>query len=204
VRLLLHHFLGEEDIRWLRAFDEDVLTDAQKRALIFVRETGAIDNLAYRQMSDCDTLRASKELNFLREKGLLHSKGKGKATYYVSGQRINTQVSGANTHASSANTHASGVNTYAPKGGSIELPPRIIDLLGQLKKRESSPEKLSTAICELCRVKPMTKAELAKHLSRKENYIMKNFLVPMVAGKKLRHLYPEMIRHPHQAYITIR
>ncbi len=126
------------------------------------------------------------------------------ATKRVPPVRINTHASGVNTHASGANTHASGVNTYAPKGESIELPPRLIDLLGQLKKREPSPEKLTTAICELCRVKPMTKAELAKHLSRKENYIMKNFLVPMVAGKKLRHLYPEMIRHPHQAYITIR
>jgi len=210
VRLLLHHFLGEEDLKWLRAFDDDGLNDAQKRALIFVRETGAIDNLAYRQMGDCDTLKASKELNFLREKGLLHSKGKGKATYYVSGQRmnsqasdVNTHASGANTHASGANTHASGANTHDPKADRAELPTEIIDLLRQLKKRESSPEKLSTVICGLCLVKPMTKAEIAKHVNRKENYIMKNFLVPMVAGKKLRHLYPEMIKHPHQAYITV-
>jgi len=51
------------------------LNDAQKQALIFVREVGAIDNQAYRQMADCDALMASNELRRLKSCKLLNSKG---------------------------------------------------------------------------------------------------------------------------------
>jgi ATP-dependent DNA helicase RecG len=54
-RLLLHHFLDEKDIEWLRQFEHFNLSDPQMQALIFVREVGAIDNQTYRQMADCDT-----------------------------------------------------------------------------------------------------------------------------------------------------
>ena len=68
-RLLLHHFLDNEDVEWLKQFQQFGLNDVQKQALIFVREVGAIDNHTYRQMADTDTLRASTELrgyeNFL-------------------------------------------------------------------------------------------------------------------------------------------
>ena len=46
-RLLLHHFLGVEDIKWLTLFDSYALNEDQKKALIFVKELGAIDNNAY-------------------------------------------------------------------------------------------------------------------------------------------------------------
>ena len=87
-RLLLHHFLNEKDVSWLNSFEAYDLADSQKQALIFVREVGAIDNLTYRQMADCDTLKASSELRTLKDFGLLSQKGKGKSTYYIAGEKL--------------------------------------------------------------------------------------------------------------------
>ena len=85
MRLLLHHFLGEEDLAWLARFSKYDLDDGQQKALIFLREAGAVDNRVYRQLSGCDTLKASAKLASLRDDGLLVLKGKGSATYYVPG-----------------------------------------------------------------------------------------------------------------------
>lgn len=38
VRLLLHHFLNEADVKWLSNFSKLMLSDTQKQALVFVRE----------------------------------------------------------------------------------------------------------------------------------------------------------------------
>ena len=91
-RLLLHHFLDEKDLDWLQRFEPLNLTDPQKQALIFVREVGAIDNQTYRQMADCDTLKASTDLRMLKSHNLFASKGKGKATYYISGPGLSTEA----------------------------------------------------------------------------------------------------------------
>lgn len=87
-RLLLHHFLGEEDLAWIKQFNAYDLNDNQKQALIFVREVGAIDNSTYRQLSNCETLKASQELRRLRDLELLNAKGKGKGTYYLPGNLL--------------------------------------------------------------------------------------------------------------------
>ncbi|HQX31499.1 MAG TPA: ATP-binding protein [Flavobacteriales bacterium] len=87
-RLLLHHFLSEEDLVWLNSFDHFDLNDNQKRGLIMLRELGAIDNLSYRQQSGTDTLTASQELRAMRDSGLLEMKGKGSKTHYVPGQLV--------------------------------------------------------------------------------------------------------------------
>ena len=84
-RLLLHHFLDQKDLVWLKKFDSYNLNDSQKQALIFVREVGAIDNLTYRQMADCDALKATSDLRAMRKSNLLTLFGKGKATYYKAG-----------------------------------------------------------------------------------------------------------------------
>ena len=86
-RFLLHHFLGDEDLAWLARYKAFRLDDNQQKALVFLREVGAIDNSVYRQFSGLDTLRASSDLRKMRQKGLLLPKGKGAATYYVPGTK---------------------------------------------------------------------------------------------------------------------
>jgi len=88
VTFLFHHFLGEDDIRWLSQFKEERLSDEKARALIFVREMGAIDNSAYRNLNHVDTHVASASLRCLRDIGLLVTKNQGSATYYVPGERF--------------------------------------------------------------------------------------------------------------------
>lgn len=85
-RLLLHHFLGAEDLAWLEGLPPGEYTDGQKTGLIFTREVGAIDNAVYRQLTGLDTLHASLELRKLRNCRILAPRGKGAATYYVPGE----------------------------------------------------------------------------------------------------------------------
>lgn len=85
MRLLLHHFLGEDDLAWLAQFKGVPLDDDQRNILVFLRVVGAVDNRVYRQFAGCDTLRASAKLSMMCDAGLLEMKGKGKATYYVPG-----------------------------------------------------------------------------------------------------------------------
>ena len=75
-RYFFHHFLGEEDIAWLAQFRDLHLTDEEAKALIVVREAGAIDNAAYRELSKVDALAASQALRRLRDAGLLAQKGR--------------------------------------------------------------------------------------------------------------------------------
>ncbi|MDR1973548.1 MAG: putative DNA binding domain-containing protein, partial [Bacteroidales bacterium] len=88
IRLLLHHFLGEEDVNWLGKFKTFNLNEQQKCALIFIREVGAIDNPTYRQLNGVKMIKVRTDLHDLKEKNILTQKGKGKAIYYVPGEEL--------------------------------------------------------------------------------------------------------------------
>jgi ATP-dependent DNA helicase RecG len=81
--LWTHHLLGEEDLQWLRQFRDHGLAEDEAKALVILRQAGAIDNFMYRVANAVDTLTASKKLTRLRDIGLLESNGKGRATYYT-------------------------------------------------------------------------------------------------------------------------
>lgn len=87
-RYFFHHFLGEDDIAWLTRFRDLHLSEDEAKALIVVREAGAIDNATYRELSKMDALAASQALRRLRDAGLLAQKGRGSATYYVPTERL--------------------------------------------------------------------------------------------------------------------
>src|SRR6185295_6288189 len=86
-RYLFHPFLGPEDLAWLARFKDLHLSDDDAKALVVVREAGAIDNAAYRELARVDSLAASQALRRLRDSGLLAQKGRGSATYYVPAER---------------------------------------------------------------------------------------------------------------------
>jgi ATP-dependent DNA helicase RecG len=207
-RLLLHHFLDANDLTWLKQFENHDLTDSQKQALIFVREVGAIDNTTYRQMADFDTLKASSELRVLKGYELLNSKGKGKATYYVPGNKLTTPPPDLNTPASSLstpsfdnlNTPPPGLNTPPP--GLNTPPPGIFERISSLHKREHDRAKVEAIIMDLCEWKPLKASEIAGYFQREESYFKRKYLSDMIAEKKLKYLHPEMVNHPEQAYLT--
>lgn len=80
--LLVHHLVHEEDVLWLKQFASLGLEDNEARVLVVIRETGAITNAMYRDVTGTDTLTASRSLLRLRDAGILTAHGKGRATYY--------------------------------------------------------------------------------------------------------------------------
>ncbi|MEX1165730.1 MAG: ATP-binding protein, partial [Hydrogenophaga sp.] len=83
VTLFLRHLLTEEDYAWLKALTGDNVSADETKALIYARETGAVDNTACRDFSVLDTLQASNLLRRLRDRGLLEKQGAGNRTHYT-------------------------------------------------------------------------------------------------------------------------
>jgi ATP-dependent DNA helicase RecG len=168
---------------------------------------GAIDNQTYRQMADCDILKASAELRSLKSTGLVDSKGRGKATYYIPGLQLLSSAK-PNDMSGIKNTHGEIPNTH---GDVSELPALILEMpvelrvkILRLKKREHELESLQSIILEVCAIRPMKAEELATIFQKRVDYFRKKYLYPLLEQKKIRYLYPEMIKHPDQAYLTIK
>ena len=200
-RLLLHHFLSEEDIIWLAGFKEYELTDAQKRALIFIRETGAIDNPAYRQLNGCDSLKASGELRNMRDMELLAQKGKGRATYYV--HDLAFKNPGLNAPVPSLSAPVPGLSAPVDEKLINQLPPELQELVLQLGKRTNNKEAVEEVIIVLCKWEEMKISELSAVLGRSDKYLLREFITPMREAGKLAFTKPEMPNHPEQAYTSV-
>jgi ATP-dependent DNA helicase RecG len=109
-RLLLHHFLREEDLEWLRQAPGE-LSDSQRYALIFLREQGGINNQTLRQLTGADVLTSSQDLRKLRDLKLVTQKGKGSATYYLPGPHFPEETD--------TPVHGAGLATLAAKHGTL-------------------------------------------------------------------------------------
>ena len=212
-RLLLHHFLDANDLEWLKQFESISLTDSQKQALIFVREVGAIDNTTYRQMANCDTLKASNDLRILRNNNFLKVKGKGKSTYYIPGDKLSTPAQEISTPPREISTPPQEISTQPQEISTqpqeistqplyTELPSEVLEEISSLRKKEHNFEKVSNLILKVCSVKSMTSDEIAQIFNKREDYMRRKYLKKLIAEKKLNYLYPEMINHPEQAYLT--
>lgn len=205
-RLLLHHFLNESDLTWLNTFAEYDLNESQKRGIIFLREAGAIDNSTYRQLNACDVLRASTELRTLRDKGFINQKGKGKATYYIATDLLNTEPKTLSTEPPAPNTEPPAPNTE-PDGLITEphillqeLPSVLRIKIENLSTRENDINKLKDIIYELCSFKPYSTKQIAAILNRNENYLYRTYINPMRIESRLQYTIPDMPNHPDQAY----
>ncbi len=213
-RLLLHHFLQQEDLAWLAQVAEE-LSEAQRYALIFVREQGAIDNRTLRQLTGSDVLTASQELRKLRELRLIEQKGKGSATYYLPGslfpavaantppqhEELGTLPDGHGTLSGGHGTLRGGHGTLSANPGTLKshLPPRLLDQIEELGARPG--DRVRPLIMELCMLQPWTAAELARLLGGRNAHALKReHLEPMRQVGDLEFLHPEMERHPKQAY----
>lgn len=224
VRLLLHHFLDHNDVRWLSTFDQFNLNEDQKRALIFTREVGAIDNSSYRQLNGVDVLKASTDLRDMRNKEILTQKGKSRATYYVGGLNfivddsggIRTSPLGANTPANSLKTPLPSANTPADAlktsplsantpADALKTPPHIDEIVLQIQElgpRINDVNQIQELILKLCAIRAFRATEIANIFNREEDYFKRKYLSKMIATKELVYKYPDMINHPDQAYIT--
>ncbi len=181
-RLLLTHFLGSGDLLWLANFDTYELNENQKRGLILVKELGAVDNSTYRQTNNIETLKASAELRDLSKKGLLIPKGKGRATYYIRGEKLSTPPQELST---------------PPQD---RISPDIRERIAKIGARVSDTSIIEQIIKDLCTGDYFKASEIAQLLSKREDYTKRKYLSPMIESGLLVYKYPDMINHPEQAY----
>lgn len=217
-RLLLHHFLSSEDLVWLTRFDEFDLNDAQKQALIFLREVGALDNTSYRQFADVDVYRANVDIRKLRELGLIEQKGKGRGTYYLPSPVITTeaepqileanrqtsegtpQTSEGSPQTSEAFDQTSEGTPQTSEAIFEELPQVLRIRIADLSAKERDKSKIQKLIVEICKIKAYKLSELAHILGRNSDYLSSTYIKPLIENGELTYRYPEMIKHPDQAY----
>lgn len=205
--LLFHHFLGPDDHAWLRRLTSIALSDEEARALVFVRELGAIDNAAYRAINRTDTLDASTHLRRMRDHHLLKMQGAGSRTYYVpdeafaSAQAIPSLM---DAQSFAHNSHQPDQDSHQPPRDSHQLlatiPPQ---LQAKLPARGTKPrrEVLRALLIDLCGWQPLSARELATILHRKDSKpLVRDYLSPMVAEGLLAYTIPEMEYHPDQRY----
>lgn len=64
------------------------------------------------------------------------------------------------------------------------------------------PEEAQELISKLCGWRDLSAAELSGLLRRTQVHVSQKYLAPMIADGRLNYLYPEMIQHPNQKYVT--
>lgn len=200
---LLHHFMSEGDWSWLSHFKEFELSEEQTRALIFVREVGAIDNSSYRSLTQVDTLTASKQLRALRSQDLLADKGSGARTYYVPGPKFPADNMDATSAKMDGSMDANRRGVYS-KGGArmasiADLPVALRLRIQSLGKR-LQPDEAMDVVRALCEWRPLSAEEIGSLLGKTPAYVSQKYLYGMVRQGKLSYLFPEMVKHPGQKY----
>ena len=160
----------------------------------------------YRQFAGCDTLKASAKLSMMRDAGLLEMKGRGKATYYVPGDRFpaakhETTPPQAQTTAPQTQTTAPQAQTTAPQGQTTAPIPKDLESDLAALGRKAPRERVVELMVRLCSCRAMTKEDLMKYLNRSEATI--RHIATSLLGKRLSYLYPEVIHHPNQAYVAL-
>ncbi len=215
-RYYFQHFLGEEAIQWLGRFRELHLTDEEARALVAVREQGAIDNAMYRELNRVDALAASGALRRLRDAGLLEQKGRGSATFYVptalllaetgedEGMSGNHDGLSSNPDALPSNPEGLSSNLAGLSSNPLwlDLPPDLQVRVAELGQR-ASPDRVRDILIALCRHRPWQAVELGVLFGRNPIYLGTQYLRPLVHAGVLAYTMPDQPNHPHQAYRAV-
>lgn len=208
---LFHHFLGEADLAWLRRLTSDRLSDEEARALVFVREVGAIDNAAYRSINRVDTLAASAHLRRLRDLTLLEMKGAGNRTYYIAGIGMRADAAkvvpdphhpASDPPQPASDPHHPTPDPHHPASDPHHLPPELRQrvVASGLRPRR---DVLRAIIVDLCAIRPWAARELAAVLSgRDTKTLVREHLAPLLAEGRLAYTVPGMPNHPDQKYTT--
>ena len=227
-RYFFHHFLGAEDIAWLAQFKDLHLSEDEAKALIVVREAGALNNSTYRELTKVDTLTASQSLRRLRDAGLLAQKGRGSATYYVPTERLldsglcsnpealsseseglSTKLDGLSTKAGALSTNPEGLSAMLANAQDAqhkallnELPGSLAARIGAIGQRHP-PGEVCDAIVEICRLRDWRAEELATLLQRHSRYVRNNYLRPLMRDGRLAMTNPNEPSDPQQAYRAV-
>jgi ATP-dependent DNA helicase RecG len=197
---LLHQLLGEEQLAWLRQFRHLALSDAEAKALILAKETGAVDNAALRSVTGLDTLAASQILSRLHhQRQLLVRGGAGPSTYYQLAQLPPLPLFDGSEP--SANTSDLGANTSDFNSNTGDLPEALRERIASLTPK-ARQDKLWPVILWLCALHASRAETLAALLGRQVTHLKTGHLTELRKQGLLDYLHPEVINHPEQAYVT--
>lgn len=182
-RILLHHLLPVDDIKWFADNGLSDISDNNKTALIFMREVGAIDNITYRQLTGVMAREAAKNIKQLEKLQLICRKGHSRNSYYVPTDTLNALYGISNGGTSDGN----GIPGYLKER---------IDNFGRRVPRKV----LMDTIVELCSIRPFSGEELADLLGRTDTHIRNKILPQLIEEHRIRFVYPDMVNHPDQKY----
>jgi ATP-dependent DNA helicase RecG len=220
-RYYFQHFLSVEALHWLSRFRQLQLSDEDARALVAVREQGAIDNAMYRELNRVDTVSASQSLRRSRDARLLEQKGRGAGTYYVPtpwllgsddapGLHGDSDPKSSDPAALSKQPGALSSNLATLSSNLValssnphwqQLPPELQEMVVALGQR-ASPDKVREALIRLCSHRPWQASELAGLFNRSADYLGTQYLRPLVSAGVLAYTRADQPNHPHQAYRT--
>ena len=222
-RYFFHHFLGAEDIAWLAQFKDLHLSEDEAKALIVVREAGALNNSTYRELTKVDTLTASQSLRRLRDAGLLAQKGRGSATYYVPTERLVDK--GLSSKPLPLSSESDGLLSNPP--GLISNPASLLSnplesvfdearrrallngLPGELAAsvgaigQRHPPEEVRALVIALCQFRAWRTEELSDLLRRRPETIRQHYLRPLMREGHLTMTNPQEPNDPQQAYRAV-
>jgi ATP-dependent DNA helicase RecG len=204
VTLFLHHLLAEDDYACLKALTDDNVSAEEAKALIYARETGAVDNTTCRDFSGLDTLQASNVLRRLRDRGLLVKQGAGNRTHYT----LNRASEWPDAHPEQGKLPLEdgkqpvegGKQVF--QGGKRNLPPLPEVLANRIpiQGQRMSTAALRALICDLCGWHSLRGEELATLLGKDLKYLRNQHLSTLIQTGELAFLYPESPNHKLQAY----
>ena len=210
--LFLHNLLTEDDHAWLRSLTPEALNNEEAKILIYAREIGTVDNAACRDFSGLDTLTASNLLRRLRDRGLLEKQGSGKRTYYTLSVPIGTSARPPELDEKPSKLKQkpsmSSMESFQAETTSrletllAQLPNELAKQVRQQRGQRLNAETLRTLLLSLCQQRVFTADELELLLDKHRKYLMTAHIRPLVAAGKLALRYPEITKHPHQAYLT--
>ncbi|MBH8569338.1 putative DNA binding domain-containing protein [Microvirga sp. STS02] len=205
-RLLLQHLLSPKDLVWLLDFGKFNLNDSQKKALLFMRETGAIDNRSYRQFNSVDMYTATRDLRSMRASGLIEMRGQGTSAYYIPGVEYKDIIMKYHDTPPSLEPLSAieGMEIsipYLPEG--ITISPNLSKLIYTIRASSSvKREVMIDAILQLCSITPFTALQLSEIFKRKYPNFREKFLSPLIKEGVLEFTIPESPSSSHQAYKT--
>jgi len=139
----------------------------------------------------------------------------GRGTYYIAGKLLTTQGIESTTQAEALITHGQGTITHGEEltthgdrlttNGNVtkaNLPHDLRAEVNQIGIR-ASKENLKECIIKLCRWRELTASELSVILDKGENHIRREYLKPLIDQGKIKYKFPDMVKHPDQAYQTV-
>ena len=163
IRLLLCHFFDEETLEWLKRFASYDLNDNQRTALVFLREVGALDAIAYRQLTGCIPKLVSKELSGLKDQGLMIQKGRARGTYYVPSEKLLESEDIAPVQGETIQPQGETIQlrgeTIQPRGETIQPQGVIFQPEGYISKATLNALPIGKGISSVCGIVSVDNAE---------------------------------------------